>query len=102
MSRHAPMWWFLLVAAACGGEPRETAVEGAVLTRGQQALALHRSSLARDLSRNPTNLKRVQLAKGIRAVRIESGFRHVTMVKLDRDGGIHHDCVDELQIEGAK
>jgi hypothetical protein len=85
----------LVLLIGCGADDAASSREPE-LARKQQALALHQSSLSRELSRDPANLKHVQLTNGIRAVRIESGFRHVTMVAVDRDGGVRRGCVDEL------
>jgi hypothetical protein len=101
MKRSAAILGACLITAACGADHPKAAEVQAVASK-EQALARHRTSLARDLSRDPANLKPVQLARGIRAVRIESGFRHVTMLALDRAGGAHQGCADELSSEGVR
>jgi hypothetical protein len=94
-----------LALAACSSEaaePGSASREQEDVVRTQSALSLHRAKLARDLARDPANVKPVQLAHGARALRIESGFRHVTMVRHEGDGGVRRDCVDTLPGEAAR
>lgn len=91
----------LCALAACGDTDPAPRARELDVSRKEQALALHRATLARELSHDPAHLKPLRLGKGVRAVRVERGFRHVTMLELEGDGGVRRGCVDELPAEAS-
>lgn len=66
------------------------------ITREQRVAAL-RKSLARPLSRSVDGLNIETLPNGKRAVHLEGGFGHATVLRINPDGTRERGCFDNAE-----